>query len=232
MMLVNFGGGTKKVLDANSDEYTGVLARQAAAGDKRAPELEAYKNKIVFIGGTASRFKDLGTIPLEENYPKVGIHATMVSNILERNFITRASHATNYALLVVMTFLVAAATARRSLKKGMGVAAGLVIAYGSAAHLAFALGNLWINVVAPLGCMVAAYGSVVTYRFFVEERERARTRRWLVRYLSPETAEEALRTPENLVFTGTLKKITIVLSDIRDFTPMTEEMGPQAGSPC
>ena len=226
-MFVNYGGGTP-VLDAASDHYADVLARQAQAGEKRAPELEAFKDKIVFIGATDPLRKDLGTIPMQENYPRVGIHATIASNILERCFIRRAGHAANYALLVVMTFLVAAVTSQRSLKRGGIVAAALAVAYGGAAQGAFSFADLWINFVDPLGCMAAAYGAVLTYRFFVEEHERARTRRWLVRYLSPEIVEEALRTPTSLAFTGALKKITVVLSDIRDFTPMTEELGPQA----
>ena len=226
-MFVNYYGGTS-ILDKNSDHYAEVLAQQAQAGDKRAPELEAFKNKLVLIGATDPLRKDLGTTPLEENFPRVGIHASVASNILERNFITRAPHGANNALLVVLTCLVAAATAWRSLSRGGLIAATVFVAYGSAAHLCFALGNLWINVVDPLGCMAATYASVLTYRFFVEELEKARTRRWLIRYLSPEIVEEALRTPESLVFMGALRKITVVLSDIRDFTPMTEEMGPQA----
>ena len=226
-MFVNYYG-TTPVLDKNSDNYTEILAQQAQAGDKRAPGLEAFKGKMVFIGATDPLRKDLGTTPLETNFPKVGIHATIASNILERSFITRAKPAANGALLVIMTFLVAGATAHRWLTRGGMLAVGLAVGYVSAAYLAFAFGALWINVVAPVVCMTAAYGSVLTYRFFVEERERARTRAWLVRYLSPDVVEEALRTPDSLVLTGVLRKVTILLSDIRDFTPMTEAMGPEA----
>ncbi len=228
-MFINYCGGTS-TLEASSDHYMDVLAsvQQVQAGEKPLVNLEAYKGKIVFVGATDPLRKDLGTTPIEENFPRVGIHAMVATNILEEDFITRASHSANMFLLVLMTFLVGCATAWRSLRRGGILAAVLVVAYGSAAQGAFTFLNLWINVVAPLGCMIAVYGAVLTYRFFVEERERARTRKWLVRYLSPEIVEEAMRTPENLVFTGATKKITVVLSDIRNFTPMTEEMGPES----
>jgi adenylate cyclase len=223
-MLINFYGGIR-ALEACTAHYSDVLA--AVANGDPGRKLEDYKGKIVFIGGVDPLLKDLGTTPLATNFPMVGIHAFVVSNVLERSFVMRARHTTNRVLLFVFTFLVAGATARRSLRKGGLTAAVLVLAFGVAAHLCFAIGGLWINVVAPLGCMLSAYGAILTYRFFAEERERIRTRRWLVRYLSPDIVEEALQTPESLVFSGAMKKITVLLSDIRDFTPMTEELGPQ-----
>jgi adenylate cyclase len=228
-MLINFCGGAS-VLSASSERYTGVLASlvQIQSGEKPAVNLEQFKGKIVFVGATDPVLKDQGATPLEANFPKVGLLANIASSILERDFITRARHGTNRALLVILTLLTATAASWRPLKAGALFVAGMLAAFLVGAQIAFAWGGLWINVVAPSWSMVAAYCTVVTYRFFAEERERARTRRWLVRYLSPDIVEEALQTPENLVFTGATKKITVVLSDIRDFTPMTEALGPQA----
>jgi adenylate cyclase len=70
-------------------------------------------------------------------------------------------------------------------------------------------------------------GVVMTYRFRVEYNERKRHREYLDRYLAPEVAALLVNHPEAArLGAGERREVTVLFSDIRGFTPMSEHMAP------
>jgi adenylate cyclase len=115
------------------------------------------------------------------------------------------------ALLVVL------APMRASLPLVAACAAALV----ALAARAFP-GGAWYPVVVPLGAMAAATFGGVAYQYFVEGREKRAVKRLFSRYLSRDVYEQLLANPALAELGGKRRDMTVLFSDIRGFTAMTE----------
>ncbi len=99
--------------------------------------------------------------------------------------------------------------------------------YCGAAWAAFQRFDLWVPVAAPLTCGLLALGGVDLYRYLSEFRERRRLGRVLARYVSAPVAREILADPAHLGLGGTRRHLSILMSDIDDFTTISEARTPE-----
>ena len=80
----------------------------------------------------------------------------------------------------------------------------------------------------PSLALVITFIAITVYRFLTEERQRQYTKRAFQQYVSPEVVEPgSCDNPEALQFGGELRNLTVLFSDIRDFTTFTEKNDPQ-----
>ena len=189
--------------------------------------LERVKDRIVFVGATAEGLYDLRVTPFSSALPGVEKHANMAANILERRFIARpvwmelveAAGIVFFPLLLVI--VVPAMRPVRSIVFTVGVVAALHVV----AHVSFREG-LWVPLVYPLTSLVATFVLITIYRFLTEERQRQFTKRAFQQYVSPEVVERIVKDPQALQFGGEMRELTVLFSDIRDFTTYTERHDP------
>jgi adenylate cyclase len=88
--------------------------------------------------------------------------------------------------------------------------------------------QLLLPMAAPLLSIVVDVGVVMTYRFRVEYNERKRHRDYLDRYLAPQVADLIVNNPERAhLGVGERREVTVLFSDIRGFTSMSERMAPE-----
>jgi adenylate cyclase len=96
----------------------------------------------------------------------------------------------------------------------------------AAVHLAFR-GGLWLPVVYPTLALGLAFVGITVYRLLTEERQRLWTKRAFQQFVSPEVVERLMDNPAALQFGGEVRNLTVLFSDIRDFTGYTERHPPQ-----
>jgi adenylate cyclase len=190
----------------------------------------ALKDKIVMVGATAVGIYDLRVTPFSGNFPGVEIQATIMDNILQDNFI----HTPPFGLFFMLLILV-----------GLAVLLGLTLPRFSAAwafiftlivmegyvvisYLLFTRQGLELQLFYPLGLIVLVYLGVTMQRFLAEERERERIRKAFESYVAPTIVQEMLKHPEQLRLGGERREITILFTDIRGFTSMSENLNPEA----
>jgi len=82
-------------------------------------------------------------------------------------------------------------------------------------------------VLCPSLALLVTFIAITVYRFVFEERQRQYTRRAFQQYVSPEVVERIMQNPQALQFGGELRTLTVLFSDIRDFTTFTEKHDPQ-----
>ncbi len=70
--------------------------------DKVNPEL--FKNKVVFLGSSAAGLFDIKISPLDEHFPGVEVNATVVDNILKRDFISRPDWTPGLELIIILVW--------------------------------------------------------------------------------------------------------------------------------
>ena len=189
--------------------------------------LERVKDRAVFVGATAIATFDLRVTPFSATLPGVEKHASMAANILDRRFIVRPVwvELAEAAAIVLLPLLLAVVLPVMRPVRSLFVVAGIVVALHGVAHAAFRQG-VWIPLVYPLLALGLTFVTITIYRFLTEERQRQYTKRAFQQYVSPEVVERIVQNPDALQFGGEMRNLTVLFSDIRDFTTFTERNDP------
>jgi len=196
--------------------------------DGKAPSLDPaiFRDKIVFVGATASSLFDVFTVPLPGKMPGAQVHAAVADAVLSRRSIRPAS----WAATAGITAGTAVALALAGVFLGPWIATALA-AGGSAALVGgftamFARG-VWIELTAPLVAVALATFSGVTYQYVVEGREKRRVKRIFSRYVSRDVYEQLLRDPALARLGGGRRRMSVLFADIRGFTSVSERGEPE-----
>jgi adenylate cyclase len=186
------------------------------------------KDRIVFIGATAEGTYDLRVTPFSPVFPGVEKHANMAANILDGRFIVRPVwvELAEAAAIVLLPLLLAATLPAVRPVPSIGLTLLAWAALFAGAHAAFRRG-MWVPLVYPSLALVTTFVVVTVYRYLTEERQRLWTKRAFQQYVSPEVVERIMQDPAALQFGGELRTLTVLFSDIRDFTTFTEKHDPQ-----
>ena len=186
---------------------------------------EVFRGKIVLIGTTSPALHDLFPTPFasQQQMPGVEIQANLLETLLQGIALRHPS--LPFHLLLTMAWALAAAFIGFRFRplKAFSLVASLSLAYGLASALAFAIFNLWIEIIAPSTALFATYGAVVLRNYAQEEREKRR----LARYFSPAVLHEIVRHPDKLSVGSARRRVTVLFSDIRGFTSISERMQPE-----
>jgi PAS domain S-box-containing protein len=118
-----------------------------------------FTNKIVIIGATAMGIHDLLAAPLNPNYAAVEIHATVIDNILNQDFLTRPAWATTYDLFAIIMIggLMGIALPRLGVRRGLWMALGLATVHIIVVCWMFVYAGVWVTAVYPLVVLAANY---------------------------------------------------------------------------
>jgi adenylate cyclase len=88
--------------------------------------------------------------------------------------------------------------------------------------------NIWLKVVKLVSGVLAVYITGVVFDFFVVERKEREVERAFCHYVSPALVSELIKEPERLKLGGEIKELTLLFSDIRDFTTLSEAITPDS----
>ncbi len=189
---------------------------------------EELRDKIVFVGTSATGLMDLKSIPLDPVYPGVEAHATIVENILTGNFITRPDWAPGAELIatigagIVLTLLI---LNLRPLWVSIITLSFMTLIWIGTYKL-FVRANIFLSPSVPLLNLGAIFSFLSLEKFFWAEREKKFYRTAFSQYVSPQIVEEIIKSPDKLKLEGEEKEVSILFSDIRSFTSISERLSP------
>jgi adenylate cyclase len=154
------------------------------------------------------------------------VMATAIDNILNNRAVRETPRPAAWLLIVVMATLPALLVASsRSILVSAGLSAAIVFAYALLCVLFYAR-DLWLPMTAPLLAAIVSLGANSAYRYFNADRELSRTRRTLEAYVSPQLVRHVMDNLESIRFDGQKRRLTILFSDVRGFTTLTEHTDP------
>lgn len=190
---------------------------------------DALKNKIVLIGTSAPGLLDMRATPVSEVYPGVEIHANMISGILDQNLKQKPPYVLGADVLLLLLLGVALSLLLPQLSPVRATATTL------AALLLTILANglLWnyANLALPLaGCVLmilALFALDMSYGYFVEARTKRQITNLFGQYVPSELVDEMSERPEQVSMVGDSREMTILFSDVRGFTTISEGLEPQ-----
>lgn len=185
------------------------------------------KDSICFVGLIATGTTDLNPTPFSPRYPMVGLHMSIANSIISGSFILESPIWLDLILLFLLSIPVAFLSLGLQAKFGIIVSIAIIASYIGLAFLLFIFWNVWVDVAAPLGAMALSYGSSVSYKFVEEQRTRRRIRSMFERYLPPEVVRSLVSRKDEIKLGGERRRLTVLFSDIRNFTTMSEGMSPE-----
>ncbi|MDN4984368.1 adenylate/guanylate cyclase domain-containing protein [Bradyrhizobium arachidis] len=180
--------------------------------------------KLVLIGTSAVGLNDIKTTPVSRAMPGVEIHAQVLESILTGATISRPNYALGIELLAAMIIGILVIIFTPNLGPVRLVVAGAMFA-------AILIGTSWffysqyryiIDFTYPLLSTTAIYLTFIFASFVREQRQRKEIRGIFAQYMSPVLVEQMAQSPEKVVLGGEEREMTIMFSDVRGFTTISE----------
>jgi adenylate cyclase len=228
-VLINYAGpyGTYKHVSMAS-----VLDTTATDGTVTA---DTFRDKIVLVGPTALGIGDLRNTPFQSAYMGVEVHANIIDNLLHygepaRTFLARGLREEGTDLGLILLFGLGLGYWCHRLRPLYAtlLTIGTLTAFTSFVYYAFTAWGRWYSFVIPAGTLVATYAAIISFRTMFEEREKRKIRKTFGQYLSPGVIALIEKDPERYIRRagGDQKELSVMFTDIRGFTTITEGMTP------
>jgi adenylate cyclase len=193
-----------------------VLAGRATPG--------RFANKIVLVGTSAIGLLDNKTTPLDRSMPGVEVHAQLLESMLTGATLFSPNYAAAIEIIVALTVgigiivLAPVLGALNLLLLGAAVAAFL----GGTSWYRYAQHGVLLDATYPMASSLIVYGALTFVNYFREQMGRNRIRSAFGQYLSPALVEQLAQSPERLRLGGEERVMTIMFSDVRGFTTISE----------
>ena len=180
--------------------------------------------KLVLIGTSAIGLLDLKTTPTDAAIPGVEVHAQILESVLSKSSLVNPNYAIGAELALAVLFGLAIIVAAPMLPASIVIVLGgcLIAGLIGLSLYLFVEHNLLIDFTYPLISSWLIYLVLTFVNYFREQKQRRQIRSAFGYYLSPHMVEQLARSPEKLVLGGEERRMTILFSDVRGFTTISE----------
>ena len=187
------------------------------------------EGRIVFIGEVAAGLGDVRATPLEASVPGVEIHAQIIEALLSNQLLSRpdwapgAEFATAAGLILVLTVLSLFAPPLLSALFVALTIAGLFYA----SFWIFKRDGLLLDPFYPSMALGVAYAISALTLWQFERAAKRHVHQAFGKFLSPSVVERLAENPDRLVLGGETRELTVLFSDLRNFSTLSEGMNAQ-----
>lgn len=192
-------------------------------------DIKELKNKIVIMAATAAGLYDLRSTPMQSNYPGVEIHANIVSGILDQNIKSRPNYILIYELLllIVISGIIIVMIPQLSVVKATLVFILLTGFIFGINLILWGYADIDSNLATPLLLLYSLFSIQLFFGYFIESRRKKKLTDQFGQYIPPELVEQMNQSDEAFSLEGESKEMTVLFSDIRGFTTISEVLAPQ-----
>ena len=200
--------------------------------DQRAELARDFGGKAVLFGWTATgAAADLVPTPLHDRCPGVVVHGAVFNAVMTGHFWRRPPGWILYLITFSCGLFTAAIAAGFSALRGLLCTLLLLCAYLLVnGLLLFGHFNLLIGVAAPVLTIGIVWAGCLLFRIIVETREREHIKDRFRAYVDPVLVNFVLEHPERASLEGQVKELTVVFTDLANFTALSETLGEKSVS--
>jgi adenylate cyclase len=187
---------------------------------------DALSGRIALVGTTAPGLLDLRSTPVDSVYPGVEIHANLIAGMMDGEVKQKPS----YMLGAEVMLLVLAGALLSVMIPTLSALWATAAALAAASLIAAFDVEVWIqaNMVLPLASallmIVALYTMNMAYGYFVESRSKRQFTELFGQYVPPELVDKMAQDPEKYSMEGREEVLTVLFSDVRGFTTISESL--------
>ena len=187
-------------------------------------ESSRIANRLLIVGSSAVGLHDIKATPLDPVMPGVEIHAQILESILAQSYLSRPAYAVGaevtLAILVGLLVIAILPVFRPWVVLVFGATIATTLSLLSWSF--YSNRGLLIDVAYPMASSFVIYSAMVFWNYLREERQRRQIRAAFSQYISPVMVEQLARNPEKLTLGGSSRETTVLFSDVRGFTAISE----------
>ncbi len=182
-----------------------------------------FTDKAVVVGTAAPGADDQLMTPFSNNLPGFEKNATVIHNIIHRQFLKKGGWAGPLDVSVIILFGLTLGYVLPKVRAlpGTGIAASALLGYTALAQYLFGKG-IWINVVNPVLTITVIFMTITVLRFLTGEKQAREIRTKFSSGVSPTIVEELIKDPAQAALGGQRKEVTMLFSDVAGFTALSE----------
>src|SRR5215510_5886570 len=213
------GGVYLKFRHLNKAAY--IPAWKVLAGEVPQEEIEG---RIILVGTSAPGLLDLRATPVDASVPGIDIHAQVLEHLLTGKFLERPDYALALEEFVILALgiMLAFALPRVSAKTSAAIGFLTIALVLMGGWILFKYWRVFIDPSYPALVLACMTTTITFYTYHRVEAQRGRIRHAFGQYLAPALVEQLAQSPEKLVLGGGGLEMTILMSDVRGFTAISE----------
>ena len=196
---------------------------------ERVP-VDELKGKIVLVGTSAPGLLDLRATPVGSAYPGVEVHANLIAGILDQNIKHKPAYVTGleFVLLLIVGLVMTLALPFVSPLKGTVIALFALLTLVGVNLVLHDVAHLVVPLAAGLTMLLLLFTLNMAYGYFVEARGKRQITGLFGQYVPPELVDEMAKDPEKFSMEGESREMTVLFTDVRGFTTISEGLDPKA----
>lgn len=195
---------------------------------------ENFTDTYTFFAFYAPGLFDICSVPNNQVYPGVGVHITLLDNLLNNQFIQQTPW---YVSLLWIFFLSAfgflsiyiSEKQKQTQKSILSIVLISILSIGFILFVSYGLFafGIWIPLVLPLFTFVLSFISALMLSYSQEGKQRRFIKNAFQQYVSPSVIENLIQNPSSLRLGGEKRNLSIFFSDIQGFTSISENVSPE-----
>ncbi len=185
---------------------------------------DAVAGRIVLIGTSAPGLIDLRATPLGVPMPGVEIHAQLLEHMLTGSVLTRPDYAPAVELVVLLFIgiILMLWLPQRSATFAAVTGVFVLFAFFALGWASYRYAGLLFDPIFPAGTLIVQIAGTALHSYRVAENRRKEVQRMFSQYVSPRVAQHLTEHPEKVQLGGEMRDLTMIFSDIRNFTTVSE----------
>ena len=188
-----------------------------------------FDEKIVLVGATSQNLHDMVMVPTsnEKLMPGVEFHANAVNTMIHDNEVKQSGLLLEAVIISLFVLLTGWVFHKWGTVKSLIAMIIACIAYFVFALIVFEISNIILETIFVWFAVALTYFGMLGFSFKLEQKRRQEIKSAFGRYVSPVLIEQMINNPGLLKLGGEKKTITILFSDIADFTRISEQLEPE-----
>lgn len=187
------------------------------------------ENKIILVGASAEGLKDLRSTPLEPFRPGVEVHANVIEQILQGKYLLRPAMTQNveaaYILFAGLFFILVSPFVGVLISVALCATIMALSVFG--AYYVYVVHSVLVDPVYPSLCVLAIFIVSTILSYARAESRRKRIRDAFGMYVAGDVMRDLERNPEKLKLGGESRNLSVMFTDIRQFTKISEDLQPE-----
>jgi adenylate cyclase len=190
---------------------------------------DELQDKIVIVGTSAQGLLDLRATPVREDFPGVEVHANLISGFLDQSIMHKPGEilAISVLTILVLGLPFAILLPRLSPILATGAMTITLLLLVAVNLYVWRVHALVLNLAAPFTMLVVLYLLNMAWGFFMETRSRRLMSGLFGTYVPKELVAEMSKNPEEFSMRGESREMTVLFSDVRNFTSISEGLPPE-----
>ncbi len=189
---------------------------------------ELLDGAIILVGSSAAGLLDLRSTPVQGIYPGVEIHANVLTGILDESIMQKPGYIQGVefiSLIIVGIFMLVLLPLMAALLVGLFTL--ILLAGVIGINLYFWNELILVPIASTVLLIISIFIKHVSYSFLLEQNTKRKLHKSFGQYIPPELVDELSETQEEFSLEGESREMTVLFSDVRGFTSISENLEPK-----